>query len=153
MRVWSPRVRSPFQRSRRWTSSPSIMQPSASSSSSASSDYCVHLVKTSDFDSYLSGLLMPKSARRAFFALRAFNYEIAQIRDQSKNNFMTGRIRFQFWRDALQKIYEGGSIGALQDQPVIQELEICIKEHDLTHRFFERCIESRISDFGGSDFC
>merc|ERR1711871_1505974 len=92
------------------------------------------------------------SARRAFFALRAFNYEIAQIRDQSKNNFMTGRIRFQFWRDALQKIYEGGSIGALQDQPVIQELDVCIKEHDLTHRFFERCIESRISDFGGSGY-
>ena len=92
---------------------------------------------------------MPKSSRRAFFALRAFNHEIAQIRDQSKNNFMTGRIRFQFWRDALQNIFEGGSAGELGDQPVIRELAICIKEHGLTHRFFEKCIESRISDFGG----
>ena len=65
---------------------------------------------------------------------------------------MTGRIRFQFWRDALQKIYDGENVEELRDQPVINELETCIREHDLTQRYFERCIESRISDFGGSGY-
>ncbi len=110
------------------------------------------LVKTADFDNYLSGLILPRNAQRAFFAIRAFNHEIAQVRDQSKNNFMTGRIRFQFWKDSLQRIYDGDNVGELQDQPVLKELERCIKEHDLTQRFFERCIEARISDFGGSGF-
>lgn len=118
--------------------------------SQPASDYCVDLVKSADFDNYLCGLLMPKPAKRAFFAIRAFNVEIAQIRDHSNNNFLTGRIRFQYWRDSIDKIYCSSSNSNISDiglQPVLQELKHCIKQHNLTRRYFERCIEARLEDF------
>ena len=105
---------------------------------------------------------MPKEVRRSFFAIRAFNCEIAQIRDQSRHNFMTGRIRFQFWRDCLDKIYgmvnsnDGESINyttaEISDHPVMQELVQCVGKHSLTRRFFERSIEARISDFSETSY-
>jgi NADH dehydrogenase [ubiquinone] 1 alpha subcomplex assembly factor 6 len=123
---------------------------SASGKAHSASDYCVDLVKSADFDNYLCGLLIPKSARRAFFAIRAFNVEIAQIRDHSNNNFLTGRIRFQYYRDSIDKIYSSVDNDNSSDivlQPVLQELKQSIKQHNLTRRYFERCIEARIEDF------
>jgi NADH dehydrogenase [ubiquinone] 1 alpha subcomplex assembly factor 6 len=119
-------------------------------SKESASEYCISLVKSSDFDNYLCGLLFPARAKRAFFAIRAFNVEIAQIRDHSNNNFLTGRIRFQFWRDSLEKIYTDNYNDVDNLQPVMQELRDSIKTHGLTRRYFERCIEARLADFAGS---
>ena len=124
-------------------------------SSVSASEYCIDLVKSADFDNYLCGLLIPKPAKRAFFAIRAFNVEIAQIRDHSNNNFLTGRIRFQYWRDSIDKIYNSNSNSNSSGsdmglQPVLQELQQSIKQHKLTQRYFERCIEARLEDFARS---
>lgn len=53
--------------------------------------HCVELVQTRDMEGYLCGLLMPSSSREAYFALRAFNVEIASIKDASK--LIGGRSR------------------------------------------------------------
>lgn len=53
--------------------------------------HCVELVQTRDMEGYLCGLLMPSSSSEAYFALRAFNVEIASIKDASK--LIGGRSR------------------------------------------------------------
>jgi NADH dehydrogenase [ubiquinone] 1 alpha subcomplex assembly factor 6 len=126
----------------------------------SSEEYCMSLVKKSDFDNYLCGLLMPMHVRRTFFAIRAFNCEIAQIRDQSRNNNMTGRLRFQYWKDMIGQIYDCSNstpnqnhvgIGTqLTDQPIGRELIAAVRSHGLTQRHFEKCIEARVADFLGN---
>ncbi|KAL3788798.1 LOW QUALITY PROTEIN: hypothetical protein HJC23_006251 [Cyclotella cryptica] len=74
----------------------------------------------------LCGLLMPPSARQAYFALRAFNVEIASIKDASRlmgrsraelennaegiNNTndasLASRLRMQWWKDGVAEVYE-----------------------------------------------
>ena len=43
--------------------------------------HCVDLVRGRDLDGYLCGLLMPDGARDAYFAIRAFNAEVASVKD------------------------------------------------------------------------
>lgn len=44
--------------------------------------HCVELVQSRDLDGYLCGLLMPSTAARdAYFAIRAFNVEVASVKD------------------------------------------------------------------------
>jgi hypothetical protein len=66
---------------------------------------------------------MPSSSRQAYFALRAFNVEIASIKDASRSmgrsradtdndDFVTGdssmasRLRMQWWKDGIAEIYD-----------------------------------------------
>lgn len=105
--------------------------------------HCVDLVKTSDYENYLIGLLMPKNSQQAFFAIRAFNIEIAVIKDQlPRNSFQAGKIRFQFWKDVLNGIYDESKSNYLQ-HPVAQAVRQAVVEKNLTKRWFERSLEAR----------
>ena len=53
--------------------------------------HCIEMVQNRDFEGYLCGLLMPSSSQEAYFALRAFNVEIASIKDASQ--LIGGRSR------------------------------------------------------------
>ena len=79
--------------------------------------YCVELVQNRDRESYLCGLLMPYEARKSYFAIRAWNVELASIKDGSTRKKSGGegdtggsnvalQVRFQWWWDALNQIYE-----------------------------------------------
>lgn len=96
--------------------------------------HCVEMVRTRDMEGYLCGLLMPWSAREAYFALRAFNAEIAGIKDASKlvagrsrgscatastsrfednvtdigkgDSSLASRLRIQWWVDSVANMYE-----------------------------------------------
>jgi NADH dehydrogenase [ubiquinone] 1 alpha subcomplex assembly factor 6 len=117
-----------------------------SSNSYDSNKYCVDLVRKWDYDNYLVGLLFPAKFRDSFFAVRAFNVEIALLKDQlSRNAFHTGKIRFQFWRDMLNNIY--GASGILQQHPAANALERAIKNNNLTLRWFERSLDARYVHF------
>ena len=106
--------------------------------------YCFDQVKKQDFEGYLVGLLYPKHIRTAYFAIKAFNIEIATIKDQIPNNSNNiARIRFQFWRDILHEIQEKKKIAPHINQPVALELLDIIQEHNLTTRWFERSLEAR----------
>lgn len=88
------------QRQRRWSSSSGSVSATPDSNikdvyneeqRKQDHKHCVEMVQTRDFEGYLCGLLMPSSAREAFFALRAFNVEIASIKDASQ--LIGGRSR------------------------------------------------------------
>jgi len=81
--------------------------------------YCVDLVQNRDRESYLCGLLMPYKSRRAYFAIRALNVELASIKDGSISRKVGGaqfadeaganlalKVRMQWWREALGRIFE-----------------------------------------------
>jgi len=128
----------------------SLCRSSTSSGAVNSADFCVNLVKDSDYDNYLCGLLLPRSARRSYFAIRAFNCEIARIKDQVHGNAMTGAIRFQWWHDQIDMIYAGiidsQGQGHTAEQPLIKELSLAVQERNLTKRLFSRIIEARQRD-------
>jgi hypothetical protein len=114
-----------------------------------SEQFCMDIVKEADYDNYLCGLLHPKEARRGFFAVRAFNCEIARIKDNVHNNAMTGAIRFQWWNDQIETMFEGHD-PELHDHPLVRELGLAHQRHNLTKRFFQRCIEARQRDMNAS---
>ena len=93
--------------------------------------HCVELVQSRDLDGYLCGLLMPSTAARdAYFAVRAFNVEVASVKDGGglgrrrprseasvssvdaggdmgeMDATLASRLRMQWWRDAVAEMYE-----------------------------------------------
>ncbi|KAI0221745.1 NADH dehydrogenase (ubiquinone) complex I, assembly factor 6, partial [Lamellibrachia satsuma] len=91
-----------------------------------------------DYENFLATLLLPKTARRAAFAIRAFNVEIAQIRDLvSERNI--AMMRIQFWKGTLDKIYQG----VPPETPVAIELAKAVKQHKLSKQWFARVLEAR----------
>src|SRR5437868_4271317 len=72
----------------------------SSQTNATNEQYCRDKVKQQDYEGYLIGLLFPRQYQSAYFALKAFNIEIATVRDQiPKNTNNIARLRFQFWRD------------------------------------------------------
>ena len=57
------------------------------------------LVRRGDHEGYLCGAFMPTAARGAHLALRAFNVEVATIRDSTRGNAQAAHLRMGFWRD------------------------------------------------------
>lgn len=91
-----------------------------------------------DFENYLSSaLIVNHQLRRTAFTLRAFNVELAQIRDLTTSD-STAQIRFQFWLDIVDEIYakKTGKLaesigGRYQDFPVAFELQRVHRSLDL----------------------
>lgn len=142
-------------------STPSLLTSSRGLSSSSTSDkYCVDLVKQYDYENYMIGNLFPAATQRGYFAIRAFNVEIATIKDQTNNNPLTGRMRFQWWKDAIKDIYSrkqivkstnivSSPIAGVKNQPVLESLTECIMENELSLRWFEHAIDARQKDLAG----
>ena len=135
---------------RRWVSVARRDLPSSSAALSAI-DYCISLVKQHDFDSYLAGLLVPKIYRGSYFAIRAFHVELALIKDQARRNALTGRVRFQFWRDIVADTFSNASLvtnaspspSSSSKTPVAQALQIYANELRPAARYFQRAVDAR----------
>ncbi|XP_034554449.1 NADH dehydrogenase (ubiquinone) complex I, assembly factor 6 [Notolabrus celidotus] len=116
-----------------------------SSSSTADSDlsekFCLDLVRTRDYDGFVSSLLLPEEARRSSLALRAFNVELAQVKD-SVSQKTIGLMRMQFWKAAIEDIYRDDP----PKQPVSAELWRAVRKHYLTKRWMLRIITEREKD-------
>jgi len=67
-------------------------------------NYCLELVKKSDYENYLATLLLPLSIQRAAFGLRACNIEMAQVQEVTSNK-QIAQMRMQFWKEAIEQIY------------------------------------------------
>lgn len=117
----------------------------SSSSLENANSYCQNLVKQHDFDNYLAGLLVPRMYRDAYFAIRAYNVEIATIKDQMSGNAAAGRIRFQWWRDAIETMDNGKTVANLQQPIALAMSHYCIK-HGLSRRWLERSLDARQRD-------
>jgi phytoene/squalene synthetase len=105
---------------------------------------CVSLVKQHDFDSYLAGRLLPQKYRGPYFAVRAFHVELAQVKDQSRGNVMSGRMRFQFWRDSIEQVFSE-SLSSSPQTPVARALHCYKQDFSQSQRFFVRAIDARYS--------
>lgn len=113
-----------------------------SSPSQQDHDYWLQLVRQSDNDRYLATLLAPEAARNKLWPLYAFDAEVARIRRQVTETSL-GEIRYQWWRDAIDAIYEGRTA---DPHPVLNGLEPVIKSADLPKHAFINLIEARRFD-------
>lgn len=99
-------------------------------------------VRAHDPDRFLTALFAPAPQREALFALYAFNYEVARVRE-IVSDAMIGQIRLQWWRDALDEIVGGRRIRAHE---VVQPLAEALRRHDLPPALFERLLDARELD-------
>ena len=95
-----------------------------------------------DYEHFVVGTLLPAPARHSFLALRAFNAELATVRDMTEDNELTGRIRIQWWRDTLADVLAG----VPSPNPVADALQEAINEHGLRQRWLEQAIDARESN-------
>ncbi|KAI0732041.1 isoprenoid synthase domain-containing protein [Fomitopsis betulina] len=71
-----------------------------------SAAYCNELVQKRDYESFLISHFWPRELREHFIALRAFYVELASVQE-AVSNITIGKMRMQFWRDALKDIADG----------------------------------------------
>ncbi len=103
--------------------------------------YSAEQVRLYDHDRFLTVILSRPAARDHLFALYAFNLEIAKIAEVVTEPLI-GRIRLQWWRDALDRLY-GGEIVAHE---VARPLGAAIAAAGLNRALFDRLIDARERD-------
>ncbi|WP_112664226.1 phytoene/squalene synthase family protein [Microvirga flavescens] len=103
--------------------------------------HCEALVKEGDPDRYWATLFSPADKRRHLFALYAFSFEIARVRD-SITEALVGEMRLQWWRDALQ----GEARGEVRANPVAAALDDTIVTFRLPRQPLVDLIEARVFD-------
>jgi phytoene synthase len=100
------------------------------------------LVRRHDRDRFQTVLFAPAARREALFALYAFNYEIARVRERVSEPTL-GRIRLEWWRETIAAAYEDGPV---RRHDVVEALTDAIREHQPTREHFERLIDARERD-------
>ncbi|XP_026769302.3 NADH dehydrogenase (ubiquinone) complex I, assembly factor 6 isoform X1 [Pangasianodon hypophthalmus] len=117
------------------------LRAAAHSASQHDEKYCIDVVRLRDYEGFVSSLLLPVAARRSSLALRAFNVELAQVKDSvSQKNL--GLMRMHFWKSAVEDIYRDEP----PVQPVSAELWRAVRKHKLTRRWLLRIIDEREKD-------
>jgi NADH dehydrogenase [ubiquinone] 1 alpha subcomplex assembly factor 6 len=100
------------------------------------------LVQRYDRDRYQTVLFAPVARREALFALYAFNYEIARVRERVTQPTL-GRMRLEWWREAVAAAFDDGPV---RRHVVVAPLTAAIREHRPTRAHFDRLIDTRESD-------
>jgi phytoene synthase len=102
---------------------------------------CAAELRRHDPDRFLTALFAPAERREALFALYAFNLEVARAREMVSEP-MLGRIRLQWWREAIEGIYAGTP----RRHYVVDPLAAAVARHGLARASFDRLLESREAD-------
>ena len=100
------------------------------------------LMRRHDRDRFQTALFAPAADREALFALYAFNYEIARVRE-SVTQPALGHIRLEWWRENVAAAY---AAGAVRRHPVVEALTTVIRRVELTRTHFDRLIDAREAD-------
>ncbi|TFK24970.1 hypothetical protein FA15DRAFT_618696 [Coprinopsis marcescibilis] len=103
--------------------------------------YCKDLVQKYDYDSYLIGHFYPKSKQDAYFAIKAFSVELATVQENVSNS-MIGKMRMQFWRDAVKDISSGRS----PKHPIALALLRASETANLPAYHFKRIVDARATE-------
>ena len=109
-------------------------------------------VRAAEPENYLCGSLMPSRARDSFFVMRAFNAEIAAVRDATRGTVATARVRMGFWRDVIDHAFRSGGVsatGAAGAHPLSKPLSAAIAAHSHTRRWLDRLVDARDADLDG----
>jgi NADH dehydrogenase [ubiquinone] 1 alpha subcomplex assembly factor 6 len=99
-------------------------------------------VRRHDRDRFQTALFAPTAHREPLFALYAFNYEIASVRERVTEP-MLGRIRLQWWREAVA---EACATGPCRRHFLVEALAAAIRSRALSRAQFERLIDAREAD-------
>ena len=100
------------------------------------------LVRRHDHDRFQTALFAPSGRREALFALYAFNYEVARVRETVSEPVL-GQIRLQWWRESIAAAFEGGPV---RNHLVVEALTAAIRACALTRAHFERLVDAREQD-------
>ena len=100
------------------------------------------LVRRHDHDRFQTALFAPSGRREALFALYAFNYEVARVRETVSEPVL-GQIRLQWWRESIAAAFEGGPA---RHHIVVEALTAAIRGCALTRAHFERLVDAREQD-------
>jgi phytoene synthase len=100
------------------------------------------LVRRHDHDRFQTALFVPSGRRESLFALYAFNYEVARVRETVSEPVL-GQIRLQWWRESIAAAFEGGPV---RHHIVVEALTAAIRACDLTRAHFERLVDAREQD-------
>jgi phytoene/squalene synthetase len=108
--------------------------------------YCLSQIRRFDRDRYLTVLVAPRDLASDLAVLYAFNLELALVRD-SVSEVMLGRIRLQWWREAITALHalEAGEppAGPPRRHAVLVALAELFARRRLRRQWFERMIEAR----------
>jgi NADH dehydrogenase [ubiquinone] 1 alpha subcomplex assembly factor 6 len=99
------------------------------------------LVRRHDRDRFQTALFAPPELREPLFALYAFNYEIARVRETVSQPVL-GQIRLQWWRESIAAAFDGGPVR----HHIVEALTATIRAHGLTRAHFDRLIDAREED-------
>ena len=105
-----------------------------------------NLVQSRDYESFVIGLLHPATIQPSYYALRAFHVEIASIRSKESS---VASMRMKWWFDTIQSLYTSpgrSNNSSTRGNPTIMGLDQAIQSHNLTQRFLERMVETRMGD-------
>ncbi|XP_023931837.1 NADH dehydrogenase (ubiquinone) complex I, assembly factor 6 [Lingula anatina] len=116
-------------------------------SSNSDENYCVDLVRKHDYENFLCTLLLPESYRSAAFAIRAFNVEIAQVRDVVTDK-KVGQMRMQFWKDSIERVFQGNP----PESPICLQLARELETKKFSKAWFKRIIEKRDAQLSDQGF-
>lgn len=103
--------------------------------------YSADQVRQYDPDRFLCAMFAPAGRREDLLALAAFNIELARVREQVSET-MLGRIRLQWWREAVDSIFAG----APRRHQVVEALARAVHRHGLDRATLERMIDTREAD-------
>jgi phytoene synthase len=103
--------------------------------------YCGAEMRRHDPDRFLCALFAPAPAREDLLALGAFNLELARVREQVSEP-MLGRIRLQWWREAVGELYAGTP----RRHAVAEALGAAVRRRRLDRALIERMIDGREAD-------
>jgi NADH dehydrogenase [ubiquinone] 1 alpha subcomplex assembly factor 6 len=126
--VWKHREEHPLRRAR--------------SSTAMNLSTVAATVRRHDRDRFQTALFAPPARREALFALYAFNYEIARVRDSVREPAI-GRIRLEWWREAIDDAYGGALVPR---HPVVEALTEVIRKRAPARAHFDRLIDARAAD-------
>ncbi|KAF8513761.1 isoprenoid synthase domain-containing protein [Gautieria morchelliformis] len=102
------------------------------------SAYCKSLVQKHDYESYLCSQFYPHSSQPGYFALKAFFLELAMVQE-NVSTLVMGKMRFQFWRDAITGIAENRP----PRHPIALALHEAAKSANLQRYHLKRIIDAR----------
>lgn len=105
------------------------------------------LVRSVDFNRYLSTLFVPRALRDELCALYAFNHEVARTAE-TVSQPIAGQIRLQWWRDRIAELYRGSVI----DHRLVEALGRVIEARALPRELFDDLIDAREHDLEEAPF-
>ncbi len=103
-------------------------------------EYCEDKAATSGSSFYYSFLFLPRTQRRAIFALYAFCREIDDVVDECRDVDIARR-KLDWWREELEACFSGQP-----SHPVTRALQAALQRYNLPAEYFQEVIDGMAMD-------